>query len=168
VKTNEKINAPTDAPTSAAKSRPFCLPPWYLENGTIDATDDKLEEGSSSCERWAIGCGAVVVISVIVELVLAIAHPSYDSPWERWGSAASDALIALGIVGEVMFGMWDSRIQTELRNRSNKRVADATVRAAEATKIAEEAQLERVKLEERLSPRSLTKGQYDNCRTYEE
>jgi hypothetical protein len=161
VKTSEKISAAIPAPANAAQSRPFLLPPWYLPNGTIYANDDQPEEGSSSCERWAIGCGVVVVISVIAELVLAIVHPSYDSPWERWGLAAADALIALGIVGEVLFGMWDSRIQTELRGRSNKKLADATTGAAEANERAgkanqraEEASLELAKFK---APRTLDK-----------
>jgi hypothetical protein len=127
------------------------LPPWYLPKGTIYANEDQLEAGSSSCERWAIGFGTIVVIAVIAELVLAVVHPSYDSPWERWGSATADALIALGIVGEVLFGMWDGRIQTELRDRSNKKVADATARAAEAIERAAEAELQTERLRAQFS-----------------
>jgi hypothetical protein len=133
--------------------------PWYLRNGIINATEDDLENGSSSCERWGIFCGVLVVAAVVAELIIAWIEPPYKVFLTE--SAITDAAIALGIVGEVLFGMWDGRIQTELRNRSNKRVADATVRAAEATKIAEQAQLERLKLEERLAPRRLTKEQYD-------
>lgn len=87
-----------------------------------------------------------MVISVIAEFVLAILHPPYDSPWERWGSAIADALIALGIVGEVMFGMWNNRIQTELRSRSNQKVADAVKAAADANERAAKAELETQRL----------------------
>lgn len=144
-----------------SRRNPFLLPAWYLPKGTIYASDDQLEKGSSSCERWAIRCAIVVVGAVIGELILALVHPTYDSPWERWGSAVADALIALGIVGEVGFGMWDGRIQTELRRRSNKKVADATTgaaeaneRAAEANRKAQEAALELARFK---APRALDK-----------
>jgi hypothetical protein len=135
------------------------LPPWYLPNGTIYASDDQLEEGTSSCELWGIACAVIVVLSVVFEFVLAIFHPPYDSPWQRWGSAVADALIALGIIGEVLFGMWSGHIQTELRDRSNKRVADSALRAAEANERAAEAQLA---LEKLRMPRSLTVEQQES------
>ena len=49
--------------------------------------------------------------------------------------------------------MWSGHIQTELRDRSNKRVADSALRAAEANERAAEAQLA---LEKLRMPRSLT------------
>jgi hypothetical protein len=101
-----------------------------------------------------MGCGVIVVASVAAEFVIAIVHPSYDSPWQRWGSAIADALIALGIVGEVAFGMWNNRIQTELRARSNQRLGEANERAAKAD-------LARAELEAKLLPRTLTKGQWN-------
>jgi hypothetical protein len=129
----------------------------------MNATDDAIEEASSSCERWEWGCAALVVVSVIVEFVVASVHPSYDSPWNRWGSSIADALIALGIVGEVLFGGADGRYQTELRRRSNKRLGEAQERAASADQRAKEAarateyeRLERVKLEAQIAPRRLT------------
>jgi hypothetical protein len=94
----------------------------------------------------------VVVLSVVAELVLASIHPSYDSPWNRWGSAIADTLIALGIVGEVLFGTMDGRYQTELRRRSNNKLAeavkvagDANERASIADQKAAEATLELVR-----------------------
>jgi hypothetical protein len=116
------------------------LPAWYLPNGTIKATESGLEKGSSSSERWSIWCGALVVVAVIAELVIAWIEPPYIT--FLTDSAIADAAIAIGIVGEVAFGMWDSRIQTELRGRSNKRVAEATVRAAEAELITEKLRSE--------------------------
>jgi hypothetical protein len=52
-------------------------------------------------------------------------------------SAITDALVAFGIVGEVLFGMRNSRIQTGLRKRSDKKLADATERAANAERETE-------------------------------
>ena len=76
-------------------------------------------------------------------------------------SAITDAAVAIGIVGEVAFGMWDSRIQTELRDRSNKRVAEATASAAEANERASNADLARAELEAKLLPRTLNRDQWD-------
>jgi len=167
------IGAPVPIPTKYA--RKFPLPAWYLPNGTKYASDDQLEKGESSCERWGIGCGVLVVIAVIVEFVIAAVHPPYDSLWEIWGSSVADALIALGIVGEVLFGMWNNRIQTELRKRSNdklgaaeKEAAEANARAAESLKKAEEEYCARVKLEANLQPRSLNQEQWNLIRQFKD
>jgi hypothetical protein len=69
---------------------------------------------------------------VIAEVALAIAHPPYDSFCERWGATLADVLIAIGIGGEILFSMMGTRCQTEMRNRSNKKVAEAIERAAKA------------------------------------
>lgn len=66
-----------------------------------------------------------MVSAVIVEFVIAAVHPSYNSLFERLGSAIADAVIALGIVGEVIFSNRDSKLQTELRKRSNDRLKEA-------------------------------------------
>jgi hypothetical protein len=158
-----KISAPTPIPSKKARNLPF--PAWYLPNGAISAAESQLEDASSSCERWAIFCGGIVVISVVGEFILSAVHPAYDSPWEKWGSALADALIALGIVGEVMFGMWNNRIQTELRSRSNKKLGNAEKASGEAKERAANADLARIKLEAQLAPRSLTKEQFDQLQT---
>lgn len=105
------------------------------------------------------------MISVVAEFAIAAIHPSYNSFLEQWGSAVADAGIAFGIVGEVLFSRKDARIQTELRSRSNKKLADAEIAAATATERAASADLARVKLEAQLAPRALTKEQYDELQT---
>jgi hypothetical protein len=107
----------------------------------------------------------LVVVSVIAELVIAAVHFPYDSPMQIWGSALSDFFVAVGIVGEVLFGMWNNRIQTELRRRSDKKVADATGAAAKANERAANADLARVELEAQLAPRELKKAQYEKLLT---
>jgi hypothetical protein len=140
--------------------RKLLLPAWYLPKGTKNAPENALEEASSSCEQWSIWCGALVVASVVAELVIAWIEPTYKTFLSA--SAITDAAVAIGIVGEVAFGMWNNRIQTELRTRSNDKLGDAVtgtaeanVRAAEALKNAETERHARVKLEEKLAPRSL-------------
>jgi hypothetical protein len=119
--TRQKINPRIRDQTIKAikKVRKLPLPPWYLPKGTINATEGDLENGSSSCERWGICCGALVVVAVIAELVIAWIEPPYTT-------FLTDSAI------EVLFGMWDGRIQTELRRRSDDRVAEAKMAAAQA------------------------------------
>jgi hypothetical protein len=152
--------ANTNSPHASPTQNPF--PAWYLRDGAINAADDFVEKAASSCERWEWGCAFVVVLSVAAEFVLASIHPSYDSPWNRWGTAIADALIALGIVGEVLFGRIDGRYQTELRKRSNDRLAqvefdngylqDSAAQAMERASLAEKAAAE---ANLKLAPRSM-------------
>jgi len=108
------------------------FPAWRLPNGTINATEAQLEAASSSCERWEWGCAGLVVVGVVAAFLIAAIHPPYDSFLEQWGSAMAEALIAFGIVGEVVFSQRDAKIQTELRRRSNGRLTEALNRAANA------------------------------------
>jgi len=122
----------------------------------MNATDNAVENASSSCERWEWGCAAIVVVAVFAELVIAGLHPPYNSAWNRWGPAVADALIAFGIIGEVLFGRMDGRHQTELRGRSNEKLAAAIIGVAEANARAAEADLKRAELEAKLAPRRLS------------
>lgn len=137
------------------------FPAWRLPNGKTNATDAQLEIVSSSCERWELACAALVVIAVVAEVIIAWMHWAYDSSLQQWGSVDTDAAIALGIVGEVAFSRKDAGIQTELRNRSNQKLADAVTAAGEANDRASQADLARAKLEAALAPRTLSKEQYD-------
>jgi hypothetical protein len=147
MKIRENISDHTAA--AIRKVRRLFFPAWYLPNGTINATEDELEGASESCERWAIWCGALVIVSVIAELVIALVHPSYGLFLEL--SAITDVGVGLGIIGEVMLGMRNNKLQTELRRRSNEQVASAIDRASKA-------ELEIAKLK---APRQLTGEEID-------
>jgi hypothetical protein len=41
------------------------------------------------------------VAGLLVEVVIAAAHPPYDSFFENWGTVIADSLVALGVGGEV-------------------------------------------------------------------
>lgn len=149
------------ANTKAPPTHPIqnSFPAWYLRRGTMNATEAALESASSSCERWGAGCAVAVVLAVVAETALAVIHPSYDSLWNRVGSSIADAVIAIGIVGEVLFSRWDARIQTELRRRSNDKLGVAERAAAEANEKAERERTARLELEERLTPRTFSAPQ---------
>ena len=134
------------------------VPAWYLPNGTMNAAEHRLENVSSSCERWSIWCGLLVIISIIAELVVAVLQPPYGSFLEL--SVATDAGIAIGIVGEVAFGMWNNRIQTELRRRSNKRLSEAVAEAGAAHERAGRAELAAEQLRARMAPRLVAPDQF--------
>lgn len=125
----------TDIPSPIQNPR-NSFPAWRLPNGRINASDDQLEIASSSCGAWEWGCAALVVVAVIAEFIIAYIHPPYDSLLNQLGTSAADAAIALGIVGEVIFSRLDSRIQTELRSRSNKKLGVAEKAAGEANERA--------------------------------
>jgi hypothetical protein len=116
------------------------FPAWRLPNGINKASDGDLERSTSSCERWAIASGLLVVLGLIVEAVVAFIHPSYDSPVETWAPFIADTLVALGVAGEVLFTMMSSRRHSELLIRSNAKLTDAIMRAGEATKKASMAE----------------------------
>jgi hypothetical protein len=125
----------------------------YLPKGIKYASDLELEEASSASERWAISCGALVVISVVVELIIARLDPPYDI--FLYLSIWPDAAIALGIVGEVACGMWDGRIQTEQRRRSNEKLGIAEKVAGEAHARAAESELKLMQLRKLVGHRSV-------------
>jgi hypothetical protein len=123
------ISAPT--PTPAQKpSKPF--PAWRLPKGIIKASDSELEKSIESCERWEWFGGGLVVVGVIAEVVIAVMHPPYDSFWEQWGSSVANSLVAIGVALEIKLGQMAGLRQNELKRRSDAKVAEANIRAAEA------------------------------------
>jgi hypothetical protein len=132
------------------------LPAWYLPNGTMNAAENELEKASSSCERWSIWFSWLVIVSIVADLIIAFVEPPYPSFLKL--SVPSDFGVAIGIVGEVMLGMRNNRIQTELRNRSNSRLGEAEERASSAD-------LKRAELEARLQPRETDQRQFDLIQT---
>jgi hypothetical protein len=140
--------------------KPF--PAWRLINGVKNASDGELEVSGDSCEFWSWRCGGVVVGGLIAEIALAWCHPPYDSFWERWGSVLANALVTIGVAGEVLFSRMAFRRDKELKLRSDKKFAEANARADEARRAARKAQQETELLRERLAWRRLTKRQFDS------
>lgn len=108
----------------------------------MSATENQLENASSSCERWEWACASFVAAAVAAEFLIAWVHPPYNSFIERWGSVLADLIITAGIVGEVIFSRKDSRIQTALRKRSNDKLGAAEKAAEEARERAAKLEIE--------------------------
>ena len=69
---------------------------------------------------------------MIAEVIIAACHPPYDSFWEQWGSSLANGLIAIGVATEIKLGQMAGLRQSELRRRSDEKVATALERAAKA------------------------------------
>lgn len=125
-----------------------------MPNGRINATESQLESASSSSEWWAIGFGGLVIVAVSASFIISFIEPPYAT--FLFDSLFTEAGTAIGIVGEVGFSIWDSRIQTELRKRSNDKLGAAKKASGEANERAAEAQLALAKF--RQSRRSVIAG----------
>lgn len=134
------------------------FPAWRLPDGMMKAAENQLECASEACENWEWGCACLVAAAVAAEFVIAWIHPSYSSSLERWGSAWADLAVLFGILGEVFFSRRDSKIQTELRKRSNDKLGAAEERAAKLE--IEAAEIKRI-----VSWRQLTREQHEQIAT---
>jgi len=130
-------------------------------NGLINATDKQLEDSSDSCERWAFKFAGLVILGLVAEFMIAVCHPEYGSFWERWGSVVADVFVAIGVAGEVLFGRMGHRRDTELQRRTKQSLSDAVTNAGEANDRATKAEVELARLQVQLSPRTLSKEQYE-------
>jgi hypothetical protein len=97
-------------------------------------TDDQLRSDIAANESRAEWGAWLVVGGLALEIVLATAKSlGYERPIiENWGGVLADCLIALGVYSEIHFGRRASNTNTELRRRSDERVAAANARAADA------------------------------------
>jgi hypothetical protein len=132
--------------------QPF--PAWRLINGIKNASDDALDRSSDACEYWSWYSGGLVVVGLIAEVIISLSHPSYDSVLERWGSTLSNALVFIGVAGEIQFSRMGFRRDHEIKRRSDGKVAAANDRAAKAD-------LARAELEAKLLPRMLSQDQWN-------
>jgi hypothetical protein len=124
------------------------------------AAENQLENASDSCELWSKWFAWLVAVSIVAEFIIAAAEAPYGLFLKL--SATTDAGVAIGIVGEVMLGMRNNRIQTELRKRSNDRLSQvefenaflqesaalATERAAKLEREAADARERTAKIEQ--------------------
>jgi len=125
----------------------------------MNAANDELEKSADSCEFWGWLCAGLLGVGLLGELAIAASHPPYDSFLEQWGASLADALVFLGVAGEVQFGRMASRRQAELRRRSDTEIAEAKKRSAEANARAAEAALETERLRTQFGWRAISAGE---------
>jgi hypothetical protein len=112
---------------------------WRLPNSIKIASDGDLESSGDACERIGWICGGAVALGVLAEVAVAWWHPPYNSFWEQWGTVIANAIVMLGVAGEVQFSRMAFRRDKELKLRSDEKVAAANERASEAAARANEA-----------------------------
>jgi hypothetical protein len=103
---------------------------WRRLAGTADiteATDDELRASSASGEQWETRCVWAVIGGLVLEAALAFWHPPYGSMLGRWGVFTTDAMIALGVFGELRLSHRVRVLQGELDRRSSERLAEAAL-----------------------------------------
>jgi hypothetical protein len=141
------------------------LPHWYalimpLVKPLKDRTDEQIESLSGVYEKWAVGGAVAVIVGIILEVVIVIKNPPYGGPCQQYGSLVADLLVGFGIIAEVWFGKRESLCQSELRRRSNERLAEAVVQASEASERASKAELATEQLKRESAWRTLTQEEH--------
>jgi hypothetical protein len=147
--------------TTIQKRRRLLLPLRLRKNGVINATDTELESAQECCEQFAILSTGMVFIGLVLEVYIAIKHPSSESYLERWGSVVADILVALGVLGELLPSMLVRRYSAEVGKRSAEKLTRAIRQSGEANERASKADLARVELENKLRARSISKEQFE-------
>jgi len=109
-----------------------------------------------------MGSGLAVLAGLVLETWLAYEFPSSASPLESWGAVVSDALIAAGVFGELLFGHKARLASEELTRRSDEKIAELNERAAALEKEAADArertaEIERMTAFRRISPEQFKK-----------
>jgi hypothetical protein len=132
-----------------------------------------LEDWSDSLSRWERAFTAIVVLGLAFEYLPQIGHAI------EWMFAVTLAtvnvhadllsqlgrfLVIVGVAGELVVSIRASRVETDLREESNAILAHANERAANAERIAAEANLARVKLEQRMRSRSIFGAGYNTLK----
>jgi hypothetical protein len=126
----------------------------------MSKTDQELRDASDFNEDWAERSAFGVLVGLIAEVALAIFVPTCpETIIGHWGPVGADALVTLGVGGEFIFGRRSRKYTAELNRRSEDRLAAANIRAGEANKKAEEAQLAHTELLAVLAPRTLSKAE---------
>lgn len=95
----------------------------------------------SGFENLADWCAWLVVLGLVLEVALA-AGISDSAIVNKWGLVGSDALVALGVAGEILFSRKARILSEERQQLSNKQVAAANERASIADARVQEAKVE--------------------------
>ncbi|MGB7367420.1 MAG: hypothetical protein WA926_00585 [Methylovirgula sp.] len=123
---------------------------------SLPESDERLRVEQSRNESLGQLCGAAVIVGLLIEVGVAIAFRAQRSFIENWAPVGANALIALGVFGEILFDRRALKASATLQRISDEKVAKANERAAVSLKGAATARLELKKLS---SPREFN---FDN------
>src|SRR4051812_13375972 len=111
-------------------------------------------------ERFTTLAGLLVVLGVWMESGRELSWAIISRTWPRQ-EAVGGALVAIGVFAEVAIGLFIARSAKRAELKAKKEIAEANDRAALAEKLAADANLARIRLERELTPRSLSRGDFE-------
>jgi hypothetical protein len=152
-----------------------------MDKSALLSALNSLDTSWSGLEFWLWVCTSVVVAGVVIEVVVVIWErrhdlrefrrgtihtperpPTYKYVWELLGAA----LVALGVLGELVVGISAEKVETEMRDKTTTLVSlidgqtEKLEKDAESLrKQAEDEKLKRVKIEQLLHWRSISPEQ---------
>lgn len=145
-----------------------------MDESAILSALKTLDTSWSAIEFWLWVCTSVVVFGVVIEVVVVVWERRHDlrefqrgtihSPdkpptskyvWELLGAA----LVALGVLGELLVGVAASRVETEMRYKTATLVSVIDGQTKKLQEQAEDEKLKRVKIEQLLEWRSVSPEQ---------
>ncbi len=138
----------------------------YMASDDLARRKEALENSIDSLGGWLIGFTAVVVIGLFIELYHLIAHLSITHDWWELVDSVGTGVVAAGVSGELLIEFLARRKERKLRNVNadidndyQGKLTAANERIAELNLQSEQERLARVKIEERLAPRTLNSTQ---------
>jgi hypothetical protein len=120
----------------------------------MNSGENSVEARISSFESLADWCAWLIVVGLVLEVALA-AGASDSAVVNKWGLVGSDALVALGVAGEILFSRKARSLADSLQRESNEKIAEANRLAEEAHERT--ADIERITAFRRISHEQLEK-----------
>jgi hypothetical protein len=114
-----------------------------------DSRERELKKAESRYDELAKFGGIAVVLGLLIEVVLTVRFPKGVTYLERWGPVFADALIALGVTGEVIFAARARSKAEALKVISDQKVVGANTAAAQAHERAAALEKEAAEARER-------------------
>ena len=120
--------------------------------------NDSFADKAELREKFALGAGLIVVLGLLLESGPEIAKSILDLTWPK-REICGGVLVTIGVGFEVFFSWQALNLARKAEFEAELLISQANERAAQAEKLAAEANLERIKLEIRLADRRVSDDQ---------
>lgn len=130
---------------------------------TLERAVTTLEKSLDSWEMWLAIATSLVVAGLILEYWPEVRDWIKERPfkWKTFRKLAGALLVTIGVAGELLVQFGASRTETKLRSANHDIQALLDREAAEARRVASEADAARIKLQATMMLRRLSKSQAD-------
>jgi hypothetical protein len=95
-------------------------------------TDDQLRGAVDRNETWASRSGYVLIFGLVIEVALALKFATGCPVLDGLLSPIANALVLLGVYGEIDFAAKAARTQKTLQSRTDDKLTEALNRAAQS------------------------------------